>query len=88
MPAWEITERASGHIGMTDLHQIAARHASASIEKVTIEARRARQPAKKAGWTDLPEGFGEQVANFVVAVANKHDVDDAVAKLAPETRDD
>jgi hypothetical protein len=88
MPAWEITERVGGHIGTADVHQIAARHASASIAQVTIEAGRAHQPAKKVGWADLPDGFGDQVANFVVAVANKHDVDDAVAKLVAETHDD
>lgn len=89
IPAWEVTERASSRrIGMTDLHQIAARNASTSIAQIATEGKRARQAAKRTAWESLPDGFDERVARFVVAVANKQAVDDAVTELALETRDD
>lgn len=88
MPAWEVTERASNRIGRTDLHQIAARHASTSIRQITAEGKRARQAAKRTAWTSLPDELDERVARFVVAIVNKAALDDAFAELALETRDD
>jgi hypothetical protein len=88
MTAWEITEQASDHIRRTDLRQIAARHANMSIGQITTEGKRARQAAKRAAWESLPDGLDERVARFVVAVVNKEAIDDALSKLALETRDD
>jgi hypothetical protein len=88
MTIWEITERPSNRIGRTNLHQIAARHASTSIEKITAEGKRARQAAKRTAWASLPHKLDEQVAKFVVAVVNKGTIDDALAELTLETHDD
>ena len=88
LTAWEVTERASNHIRRTDLRQIAARHASTSIGQITAEGKRARQAAKRTAWGSLPNELDERVARFVVAVVNKEAVDDALAELALETRDD
>jgi hypothetical protein len=88
MTAWEVTERASNRIGRTDLHQIAARHASTSIGQIIAEGKRARQAAKRTAWGSLSDELDERVARFVVAVVNKEAVDDALAELALETRDD
>ncbi|GAA1290448.1 hypothetical protein Psi02_15350 [Planotetraspora silvatica] len=88
MPAWEVTERASGRIARAGLHQIAARHASMSIAQITAEAKRAHQIAKRTAWGSLPDKLDERVARFVVAVANQEAIDDALAELALETRND
>jgi hypothetical protein len=86
--AWEVAERSSNRIGRTDLHQIAARHAGASIGQITAEGKRAHQTAKRTAWGSLPDELDERVARFVVAVVNKEAVDDALAELSLETRDD
>jgi hypothetical protein len=88
MTAWEVTERASNHIGRTDLRQIATRHASTSIGQIAAEGKRARQSAKRAAWGSLPNELDERVARFVVAVVNKETIDDALAELALEARGD
>ena len=88
MTVWEVTERANKRIGRTDLHQIAARHASMSISKITTEGKRARQAAKRTAWENLPNELDERVARFVVAVVNKEAVDDALVELGLETHDD
>jgi hypothetical protein len=85
---WEVTEPADSHIGLTSVHQLAVKHANASIERLAVEGKRARQVAKKAAWGDLPDGLANQVASFVVAVANREGVEDALADLGLEVRDD
>jgi hypothetical protein len=88
LPAWEITESAGNYIGRADVHQIAQRHASASIAQITVEGKRAHQTAKKTAWTSLPDELEERVAKFVVAIVNKKSMDDAWAELALEIPDD
>lgn len=85
---WEVTESVSDRLGGSDLHEIAARHARSSIERITTAGRRAQQPAKKAGWQSVPAKFDEQVASFVVAIVNEEPTDVALAQLGLETRDD
>lgn len=86
--AWEATEPARKLVRRTDLYQIAARHASTSMGQITVEGKRARQPAKKVAWGNLPDEFDQRVAKFIVSVVNSEAVDDALAKLTLETRDD
>lgn len=86
--AWEVTEPVSDRIGMSDLHQTAARHARASIEEITEAGKRAHQPAKQAGWQSLSDTFGEQVARFIVAIASDTSIEDAMTELGLETLDD
>ncbi|MEV4323103.1 hypothetical protein AB0J37_12805 [Microbispora rosea] len=83
--AWEVTERPSRRIGRTDLQQIAAKHASESIQRIADEGKRARQAAKQAAWRSLPGELEERVTKFVVAVANKEAIGDALAVLSLET---
>jgi hypothetical protein len=87
IPAWEVIERANSRIGRIDIHQVAARHADASIGRITLEGRRARQTAKKVAWGSLPNELEERLASFVVAVVS-NDVGDALADLIQETGDD
>jgi hypothetical protein len=86
--AWEVTEPVSDRIGMSDLHQTAAKHARASIEEIAEAGKRAHQPAKQAGWQSLSDEFGERVAGFIVAIASGTGVEDAVTELGLETLDD
>lgn len=86
--AWEVTEPVSDRIGMSDLHQTAAKHARASIEEITKAGKRAHQPAKQAGWQGLSDEFGEQVARFIVAIASDTSIEDAMTELGLETLDD
>lgn len=86
--AWEVTERTSNRIRTPDLHEVAVRHASTSIGQITAEGKRARQAAKRTAWASLPHELDKRVARFVVAVVNKETIDDALAELALETRDD
>jgi len=88
LPAWEIAEPVGNYIGRADVHQIAGRHASASITQITVEGKRAHQTAKKTAWTSLPDELEERVARFVLAVVNKESIDDAMAELASEIPDD
>jgi hypothetical protein len=88
MPAWETTEPTSNRIGRTDVYQIAVRYASTSIDQIAVEGKRARQPAKRAGWASLPDGFDQRVERFVVADTNNQTIHDALAELALEKRDD
>jgi hypothetical protein len=88
MPVWEVTEQASNRIGRTDFREIAVRHASTSIEKITADGKRARQAAKQTAWGSLPDELDEQVARFVVAVANRETVDEALVEFGLETHDD
>lgn len=85
---WETTEPARKLVRRTDLHQIAAKHASTSIGQITVEGNRAHQPAKKAAWGSLPDEFDQRVAKFITSVINSEAVDDALAELTLETRDD
>lgn len=88
VPAWEVTEPASTRIGRTDFYQIAIRHASTAIRRITSEGKRARQVAKRTAWASLPGELDERVARFIVAVVNKEPVEDALAELILETHDD
>jgi hypothetical protein len=88
MPAWEVTERTGNLIGATSLHQVAARHASSSIGRITAEGKRALQPAKRTGFASLPGDLDERVAKFIVTVVNRGAVGDALAELNLESRDD
>lgn len=84
MTAWEITEQTSTHIGPTDLHQLAVRHATASRMKIVAEGKRAQQPAKRNALQGLPDELDEKAANFVVAIVNQEAIDDALAELEME----
>lgn len=86
--AWDVIERTSSHIGITNLHQIAARHASTSIGSIIAEGRRARQAAKQTAWQNLPNELSEQVARFIVAVARKESIEDALVELTLEISGD
>jgi hypothetical protein len=88
MTTWEPAERTTIRIGGTDLHQVATRHANTSIEHITVEGKRARQPAKQTAWASLPNELPERVARFVVAIVSKVPVDEALADLGLETPDD
>ena len=85
---WDFTEPVDRRIESIDYHEIAARHAQASIAKVTVEGGRAHQAAKKAAWQNLPDDLSEQVARFVLAAASGEALDQALAALAPEAADD
>jgi hypothetical protein len=85
MTAWEITEQSSAHIGPTDLHQVAARHATASRLKIIAEGKRAHQPAKRNALQGLPDELDEKAAKFVVAIVNHEAIDDALVELGVGT---
>jgi hypothetical protein len=87
LTAWEIVEQSTAHIGPADLHQVAARHASASRLKIIAEGKRAHQPAKRAALQDLPEELDDKAARFVVAIVNHEALNDALAQLGVETED-
>lgn len=86
--SWEVTERAERTIGRTNLRQIAARHATTSIQQVAVEGGRAHQVAKKNAWGNLPTGLDERVVKFILAVASQEPLDSAIAEFVTEARDD
>jgi hypothetical protein len=85
---WEVTEAASSRVERTELHQLVTRHAGKSIERIRLDGRRAKQPAKQAAWGELNNTLDQRLASFVLAIVNNDDVDGAVAELLQETGDD
>jgi hypothetical protein len=83
-----VTEPLGRRALRVDYREIAARHATEAVAEVATQGGKAIQPAKKAAWQALPDGLGEQVASFIVALAEGETPDQALAQLAPEVADD
>jgi hypothetical protein len=87
MTAWEHIEPSASGAAVTNLDEIAARHADTSIKRIAEAGKRAHQEAKRATWTNLSDDLAGRAARFVIAVANDEPLTDALKEFIAEGDD-